>query len=503
MNKTYKHFLIHLFDRKKALLGEQIVDSLINEYSIKRDYARRIIKDAVSDSVLYSSNPLRFSHGQYGYSTINNKSVFHQLLDSKGGLKEIYKILSLTYLPENEMIKYAQSIYTSFKPEEALNKLVLDLKAVGPIREGVYKDCRFYYLAGNGRNTLDEFACERIIQNLKKDSKICQLIYSYCLNLNLISSGKYRELEKPYALIGEEVAFDSICYSTLSKNRSNKKITFLFEILIAYESGQAIKRFMKRSKAFYHRQKNGNNNYNARIINVIVLRDNNQKIRNKFDPYGNYMWIGLRQLFGKNIDSFLWLISQDTKLLGQIAPDESFYSKLNQLAESDFSHLFSQFLDDYFEIVINCCFSRITGKSFLGKTVYDIDSGLEKEFDGYYEDDNSIWIIESKNLGKSMVKWESYDSKGKIENDCLSYFFIDKVAFLRNMYPDKTIYACYVSKSGFSHREESEQKIISVERIPGFKNFLLTPQDIIDTAKKHKSDKEFQWLNKLYINNND
>lgn len=498
MNKSYKTFLDHLFEHKRALLGEEITNELVNAFNISRDYARRIIKDATNKNYLFSSKPLRFSHGQYGYSNINNKVVFRQLLVGKGDLKELYKILSTTSLPENEMIKFAQSTYTSLKPKEALHKLIADMSVFDQIKNTTIEGCKFYYLSNVG---VDDVKCEQIYQNIKKDAKICQLVYSYCLNINLISSGKYRDINNPSILIGDEIAFDAICFSTLSRNRSNKKATFLIDVFVSYENGQSIKRFMKRSKAYYHRLINGKNNYHSKIINVIVVKDNNPLLRQKLDPYKNYMWLGLRQLFGKNIDSFLWLIGQNTKLLGHIQLDESFYNQIDQLANSDFRRLFVQFLDDYFEIIVNCCISRLTGKVFLGKTIYNYNTCEEKEFDGYFEDETSIWLIESKNLGKSMIKWEAYNSKNKIENDCLRYYFIDKMVFIHNYAPKKAIYACYVSKSGFSHREESESFIDSVNKIPGLKTYLLTPQDIIDAAGKDKKEKEFEWLSKLYIKN--
>ena len=184
MNKVYKDFLNSIFQHKTAFLGEQIANKLVNKFNISRDYARRIIKVAVDKKILFSSKPLRFSHGQYGYSNINNKSVFHQLLDSRGGLKELYKILCITCFPENEMIKHAQSIYTDYKPEEALDKLIQDFQMLGTIKEYTYNNCRFYYLPNNGKNDAGDTKCESILQNLKKEAKICQLVYSYCLNLN-------------------------------------------------------------------------------------------------------------------------------------------------------------------------------------------------------------------------------------------------------------------------------------------------------------------------------
>lgn len=503
MIKEYKDFIVGLFATKKAMLGGQIVSELVASFNITRDYARRILKESVNRRILFSSSPLKFSHGQYAYSTIgNNKSVFAQLLDIKGGFKEIYKLLNVTCLPENEMIKFGQSIYTSLKPEEALIKLIADLGIFEPVQEKTYDGCRFYYLPNKGKNIVSDNKCEEIIQNLKKDAKMCQLIYSYCLNMNLISSGQYRDFSSPSVLIGDEVAFDGICYSSISKNRSNKKTTVLFDVFVAYGSSeQAIKRYIKRSKAYIGRQKNGKNKYVARVINLIVVREINQVLKAKVDPYDNFLWMGIRQLFGKSVDSFLWLIGQDAKLINKFEMGESFYSKLSQLANSDFSRLFSRFLDDYFEIVVNCCFSRLIGKSFLGKEVCD-SGGNFKEFDGFYLDDNSVWIIESKNLGKSLIKWESYDSKNRLVNDCLKYFFEVKVNFIRKVYPGKAVYACYVSKSGFSKREESETMVKGVNRFPGLDKYLLKPSDILKVTDKNKSDKEFEWLDKLYVSNN-
>lgn len=284
-------------------------------------------------------------------------------------------MLCVTCLPENELIKFAQSIYTSSKPKEALGKLLNSMSVFDRINVVKVNECNFYYLSKNGINNAK---CEKIYQNIKKDAKVCQLVYSYCLNLNLISSGKYRDMDNPSVLIGEEVAFDAIGFSTLARNRSNKKTTFLFDVFVSYDSSQSIKRFMKRSKAYYHRQKNGKKKYQSKIINVIVVKENNLLVRQKLDPYKNYMWVGLRQLFGKNIDSFLWLIGQDAKLLKQSKPDESFYNKIDALAKSDFSHLFAHFLDDYFEMIVNCCISRMVGKPFFGKIVCDQNTGEKR-----------------------------------------------------------------------------------------------------------------------------
>lgn len=261
MNNPYESYLINLFDRKKALLGEQITTELVKTFNITREYARRIINNATKKGLLYSSKPLRFSHGQYGYSVLNNKHVFHQLLTSRGDLKELYKMLCVACLPENELIKFAQSIYTSSKPKEALGKLLNSMSVFDRINVVKVNECNFYYLSKNGINNAK---CEKIYQNIKKDAKVCQLVYSYCLNLNLISSGKYRDMDNPSVLIGEEVAFDAIGFSTLARNRSNKKTTFLFDVFVSYDSSQSIKRFMKRSKAYYHRQKTERKNINRK-----------------------------------------------------------------------------------------------------------------------------------------------------------------------------------------------------------------------------------------------
>ena len=127
--------------------------------------------------------------------------------------------------------------------------------------------------------------------------------------------------------------------------------------------------------------------------------------------------------------------------------------------------------------------------------------GLMQEIvDGFFEDEESIYVIESKNLGKSMIKWESYNSRGKLENDCLRYFFEVKRDFLKKIFPDKNIFACYVSKSGFSDRKASESKITGVRKIGCFSSFLLTPEDISNTANCNEiDDKEFLWLKKLFI----
>ena len=179
MNKIFKSFLIHLFDHRSALLGESIATELVNTFGISRVYARRIIKDAVNNKNLYSSKPLRFAHGQYGYSTIHNKSVFQQLLIGRNDLRELYKLLCITCLPENEMIKFAQSIYTSLKPKEALDKLLTNMSVFDQIKTIRINECDFYYLSKIGANNVK---CEDIYQNIKKDAKICQLVYSYFLN---------------------------------------------------------------------------------------------------------------------------------------------------------------------------------------------------------------------------------------------------------------------------------------------------------------------------------
>lgn len=502
MKKDYKDYLTSLFKRKTAYLGSELVNFLSHKFPISNDYSRKIINIAVKERILYSSKPIRFSHGQFGYSTIKNKSVFKQLLKNKTGLKEIQSMLYQTCLPENEMIKIALSMYTSLGQKEALQKLVQDLNFFDRVEKKEFEGCEFYYFKSCREDTASDGRCSEILRNLKKDAKICQLIYSYFLNMNIISSGVYRSTDEPWKLIGENTGFDLICYSTLGNRQSQNKTTLLFDVQVAYRDNErAIKRFIKRAKAYAKRLSYGDYKYKAKIINAIVVREVNAITKSMIDPKDNYLWVGLRQLFGRSIDSYLWLIGQDAKEANRTEVDGTLYERIERLAQSDFPYLFGQFLDDYFEIIVNSCIGKMTSKLFHGEIVsHDY---TYKEFDGFYEDEKSVWVIESKNLGKSLIKWRSEDSKGKIENDCLEYFFVDKMNYLRRAFPGKEIYACYVSKSGFSKGDESERKIAGVSKMPGLGKYLLTPKELLAAAGKLNTSKEFNWLDKLFIPEDD
>ena len=497
MKSDYKQHILNLFTKRKvAILGETIVSSLVVKFNIKRDTARKILSLAVKEKILFSSAPLRFQHGQFAYSNINNKSSFNQLLSHRPGIKGALSLLSKTSLPENEIIKIAQSIYTSSSSKDAVEKLITDINVFNPVLVKTVNGCRFYYLKGHENDNADNLYCKHLLSIIKKDAAICRLVYSYLKTINLISDGIYRTSDAPWELVGDYYGFDLIGYSTLGGARN--KTTFLFDVRVSYNaSKEIIKRFIRRIKAFKSKQANGKHNYLSKVIGVVVVRDIDNSLRNAVDSQNNLLWIGLRQIFGKSIDSFLWLVGQDTQLLKSKELDESFYEKFDKLASSDFSNLLSNFLDDYFEMIVNSCIGKLIGKPFFGRTIPY--KGATKEFDGFYEDNDVVMAIESKNLGKSMIKWHSEDSGGRLDNDCLEYFFDEKVNFLKNAFPNKKIYACYVSKSGYSKRNESENKINNIEKIPVLKQFLLTPGDLVKLSSSINKGKEFEWLEKMYI----
>lgn len=497
MKKDYKDFILSLFDKNgKALLGSEIAEQLRGRFRLSAENARKTIGAAVKEGFLFSSKPLKFQHGQYGYATIKNRSVFGQLINARSGLRGAYGLLSKTLVPENELMKLAQATYTNMPDSEALQKLIYDLGSIEPIEKKVFLGCPLYGTQSRVRRSNDD-ECQRIVSNVTKEAKICQLVYSYCKDMNLISSAIYRSTDEPWKLVGDYVGFDMLGYSNLGA--SNRQMIFVFDTAVAWNlSEERAKRFVKRIKIFNARRSNGPNKYLAKTIGAFVVRDLNHSLRTIVDPQGKMLWIGLRQLFGKRIDPFLWVIGQDLKAIKGKETDDGFFDKLTELAEGDFGSLLARFIDDLFEIIVNACLSEIVGKPFAGRAVSD-SGGNKKEFDGFFEDEDAVWVVESKNKGKRKIEWLSQDSKGQIENDCLQYFFDEKISFLRTVYPGKKIYACYVARSGYSKREESEGKISRCERFPGIQSYLLTPKDLLAHPESRKSSKPFLCLDKFFI----
>lgn len=500
MKSCYLAFLKDLFKKQgTVLLGSEISNELVAHFSIKPDAARQVVRNSVREGVLFSSKPSRFAHGQYGYAVEKNPAIFTKLLSKKDGIGYAYALLQTTAVPPTELIKVAQSIYTDKTDQEALHVLIDRISSIAPEREGVaiksYLGCRFYGI-GSKDEKWSESNLGKALSSLRKDAKICELVYSYFKNMNLISEARYRSQEEPWQLVGDYVGFDMIAYSTLGRQR--QKTTFLFDSCIAWgASEERIKRFIRRIKVFYSRQSAGAHKYVSRPIGVVIVRDINHSLCNKVDPKKRLMWIGLRQLFGKSADSLLWVLDQDAREMKRRQLDDSFFSRLSVLAEGDFGNLLAGFLDDIFEIIVNSCLSALVGKPFVGRT---ITFGYEtKEFDGFLEEKDVLWAIEAKNYGRSRIKWSSCDSRGRIKNDCLEYFFLEKIAFLHRAYPGKRIFACYVSKSGYSQKSDSESKITDCELFPGINSYLLTPNDLMDLSKGQKGNKSFVCLEKFYV----
>src|SRR5690554_3769533 len=145
----------------------------------------------------------------------------------------------------------------------------------------------------------------------------------------------------------------------------------------------------------------------------------------------------------------------------------------------------TRFIPFAFELIANSTINHLFSSLSLKQKKLRIGK-REKQFDGFFEDEQSLYFVETK-LYRSKITWLQENKKGKTRDYCLKYFFVDKYEFIKEWAEinekNKKICMCFVTSEGFYKIEEGmktiDKKISQIYDLP----LTVTIEDLIKIAR--------------------
>jgi len=226
-------------------------------------------------------------------------------------------------------------------------------------------------------------------------------------------------------------------------------------------------------------------------------------LESDLSKYNNVIKLKLNNIFGSRIGDFLEVVKSSK--LGTLTNAKEV---LEIISESDYADQLTRFFPFVFEMIVNELIHRIIGTEYIFRNTSSLklNNKNEKEFDGIFENEKELLIVESKFHKKNMIKWEEY-RKEKLRDDCAKYFFVEKLEFIKEWQLEndnnKELKLVFVSANGFWKDAYENINTIDGNHKHDLFDFLTTANDLIELCKKRNiSSKPYsEWLTKYYIRN--
>jgi hypothetical protein len=492
-------------------LSSDISNEISEKFSIRKEYARTVLSRMNSTNEIYHTGFLLFKDGQRGYSLSSDPRSFESLLVHKPKLKNAVELLKFNmFIPKVVLLKITGVLNMENTNYYDIKKLLSDLSFFFPNISYFEADGTIFYTTTrqiNSTNFHDYNEQNRTNEKLNlriMDLKILPFIISYCKKINLIGNkARYVPIDLPYGWIETraQLAFDAVSYTKIG-NINSKSTICVFDVSFNnyYES---------QYEGFKHRYQtliNSGKIFQQRVIPIIAVDKIQHHLENRIKKENEAVLLKLNNIFGSRISRFLEIMS--AYQLGSLAD----VSELLQIIKSTKNaKQLVRFIPFGFELIVNITLNHIFQNNkppfSLKQKVLKIGN-KSKQIDGYFEDDQSIYIVESK-LYKSKIVWEKLNSKGKIQDYCLKYFFMNKYEFIKEWCEvnnkNKIIKMCFVSSNGFWQIEEGMNTIYSQIHSMGDLSLTVSLEDLISYAKNNSiTIKELSdWVEMYYSDDSD
>jgi len=486
------------------LLSGNITDELSKKYGITKTYGRKLLSKYVSEKEIYSSYPLLFLNGgQCGYSLNSGNNQYVALLPNKPRLQNVYYIFIRTgFISQFELLKITGVINDENTKYYDLGKVINDLKYFFPyLKVRIYEGTVFYH------NDISESEFERQynekLKNRLFEVKFLPSVLHYAQNINLISKKPhYISKESPFKgiEIRQKLVFDATAFTGIG-NPNKESTVAVFDVKIN-------ERYMDEDyQGFKYRVDtliNSTKGFNQRVIPIVVVNEIDFIAEVQIKDDNKMIYFKLSQIYGSRINEFLKLVNQQN------------YGSLNaaiqtlELIESlGFAQQLVQFFPFIFESLVGEILNKILiahGYNFQFKRNELIHhNGKYKEYDVWFENDDSVLIVECKFHKKNLIKWESYDKNGKIDNDCAKYFFEDKYDFVISSGIAKSIKMIMIAANGFHETSINEISQISIDKKHDSFPLALSGEELLELCNNQNiSVKEYKkWFEEYFIRKTD
>ena len=482
-NDYVKFVKKYLIDEPK--LSSEITDAIEKKFGISKKYARTVLSRMNGNDEIYHTGGLRFKSGQRGYSINSNPHSFYSLLEEKPRLKNAVDLLSSNKVVSKlDLLKITGILNIENTKYYDLTKLTNDLKFFYPSIDiieinGVVYYSRFSQLT---EENIDLLYRDRLNQRII-DLKVLPLALSYCKKINLIGSkARYVSVDSPLSWIETraQLAFDAVSYTKIGNNDSKSTIC-VFDVSISEYSESQYEGFKYRYKTLM----NSTKIYQQRVIPVLIVDNIFYNVERKIRSENEVIIIKLSNVFGSRITKFLEILKAHE--LGRLSD----VSELIEIIKSTYNaKQLTRFFPFAFELVVNSTINHLFSSNSTPMALIQKKLKIgkrEKQFDGFFEDEQFLYFVESK-LYKSKIPWLKENKKGRTENHCLKYFFVDKYEFIKEWAKlngnNKKICMCFISSNGFYKIEDGmktvDKNIGQVNDLP----LTVSINDLIEISKK-------------------
>ncbi len=483
-------------------LSSEITDAMVEKFKISKTYSRGLLKEFAKSRKIYSSYPLLFDSGQYGYSLEVGNNQYAALLPNKPKLEGVYyKFLLDNVISEYDIFKLSGAIDVEKSKYYDLTKVIADLKYFFPyLHKTVINEMTFYYHSIDESTAISRIQDE--ILNRKFDIRFIPSILNYLQRINFISA-KPRYIRADYPFIGvpirQNLYFDAVAFTGLGNpNKEASVVVFDIKINEKYTIHDFLGFKFRVETLIYSTKK-----FNQRVIPIIVAEDIDYYESIKEDT--RFVILQLSNIFGSRVNKLLEVMK-----LNHFKTMLDAINALDIIDNAGLTNQFRNFLPFIFESLIGELLTMYFQAIGYEYSIIDRNkrySNLEskfKEFDVWFENDSEILIVECKFYSNSKIVWEKYkNDKTTLENSCGKYFFEEKYDFLIKDGIGKSVKTLFVSANGFHTAMIDEVSKQSQLKKHSNLPFILTAEELLDLCRSvNVGIKEHSnWLRKVFIKN--
>lgn len=413
IQEKYNTFLNKLLKESLFDSGISLNQKLIETFDVSSDYARQILKRAVSQKVIKSSKPYTFGKGQYiyiynendldksGIKTITKKNrppIFRllELMDLNDGIVSYYEALKITASPLEESSTKVSTLEDILTLLYKLD-IVYTKKDSNNVNYIIYKDEKEHKT-----DKMEELLMSVHYSKMIMDCSVLPDIMRWLGNSNLIinSNAIYRNKKTPS--IGAKhnnLVWDAFAYTratginpTLgSKADSVEKQTLVvLDVLLSNEYSQI------HLDAFYNRIQINRKSVKAnerKILPIIIYQCCSEHTINKIKKLG-LIAFDISAIFGKRIYDILSRTRELSTIFKDAEKiDDTIESILKTISNAGQEDALKELRGTLFEFLMYPLLSSLYPVAHIqrGKTISRLNEKGEKE--GYEYD----YIIHSSN----------------------------------------------------------------------------------------------------------
>lgn len=519
----YDSYILDHFSKINGMLGGDLNQLLISEFSIKPDNARKVIQRLCDDIIIWSTKPLSFGKGQYYYYLPGRSPSMDDIkLLFKVNRPPVYRLLQLIDDCDG-VISFYEGLKVSSSPDESSNTKVSLLKDIvndlAKLKLVVERKDDFgvnFILKRLEIGNVELDYQTKIIkhkESLKIDSLFISDLMGWLLDVNLIATfGAHRSISNlGFGVNHNNLSWDAYAYTKatgINPGMASSSIARQKQTLVVIDCVISREYTLIDLDGFLSRIQINNNSVKEhlrRTIPILFYHTMNDRVLNTAKKLG-FIIFSLQKIYGKNIGKLILDIksvyNENNEHLRK-----NIEVALERISASGQSDKLKSLRGALFEALMRPVFETLFPKAIFypGKILKHPDTGKIREFDYIIISTNpkELIFVELKgHEGSSFIRVGDSETK-----NTLRYFFRGSVplgeAFYKNgNFPEGCLSkAIFITTGGF-HFDGNEfiEDIEKSKLVPtSLGKSIYNGEALLELLKKKDFNYEIALIKKYYI----